>query len=377
MPLPSPVCTVNGSATPQDVTAASTPTIALANVAGANFWSISCTSTDDTNTTSSVNGTLSINQVSKTATFTAPAAGSAVIFTSQVGVVGLGLDANGVSNPALTTTFKVNVQTAGGLRVLAVNESLEQSSTFGWSSVINAAVRSPNVTSSGNLTSSPLQWISSVSSPTITQLQASGNVTGQNLTLTAQSGGSGGGANAGGSLILNGGAGAGGGANGAIFFEGGGTLLMSLSGGNLTWAAATASPTVNQTSASGNGQNMSIQAQSSSGAAGNGGVLLLSGGAPNGGGFRGGVRLLLNASTTETMVELVQVVSNQRVLSLAYLSTLTSTQMPAGTGDGVIFLANAQTTPTANSVAGGILYAQGGALKWRGTSGTVTTIAAA
>jgi hypothetical protein len=48
-----------------------------------------------------------------------------------------------------------------------------------------------------------------------------------------------------------------------------------------------------------------------------------------------------------------------------------------GNGVGVIGVKNATTTPTASATGGGILYAENGALKWRGSSGTVTTIAPA
>ena len=44
---------------------------------------------------------------------------------------------------------------------------------------------------------------------------------------------------------------------------------------------------------------------------------------------------------------------------------------------GGFALSNAQTVPTTNPSGGGILYSEAGALKWRGSSGTVTTIAAA
>ena len=44
--------------------------------------------------------------------------------------------------------------------------------------------------------------------------------------------------------------------------------------------------------------------------------------------------------------------------------------------DGV-FIANVATVPSTNPSGGGILYVQSGALKYRGSSGTVTTIAAA
>ena len=48
-----------------------------------------------------------------------------------------------------------------------------------------------------------------------------------------------------------------------------------------------------------------------------------------------------------------------------------------GSGVGVIGLANAGTLPTTNPTGGGVLYADAGALKWRGSAGTVTTIASA
>jgi hypothetical protein len=48
-----------------------------------------------------------------------------------------------------------------------------------------------------------------------------------------------------------------------------------------------------------------------------------------------------------------------------------------GTGEGVIYIANATTVPTTNPTGGGILYCEGGALKFRGSAGTVSTIAPA
>jgi hypothetical protein len=44
-------------------------------------------------------------------------------------------------------------------------------------------------------------------------------------------------------------------------------------------------------------------------------------------------------------------------------------------GAVVMFIANATTAPTTNPTGGGLLYVEGGALKYRGSSGTVTTIA--
>ncbi|WP_405844640.1 hypothetical protein [Streptomyces sp. NBC_01518] len=48
-----------------------------------------------------------------------------------------------------------------------------------------------------------------------------------------------------------------------------------------------------------------------------------------------------------------------------------------GGGVGVLAMADATTAPTSNPTGGGVLYSEAGALKWRGSSGTVTTIAAA
>lgn len=46
-------------------------------------------------------------------------------------------------------------------------------------------------------------------------------------------------------------------------------------------------------------------------------------------------------------------------------------------GDLVVKVGNAATVPTTDPTGGGVLYAEGGALKWRGSSGTVTTVAPA
>jgi hypothetical protein len=48
-----------------------------------------------------------------------------------------------------------------------------------------------------------------------------------------------------------------------------------------------------------------------------------------------------------------------------------------GSGVGVMFLANAGTVPSANPAGGGILYVTAGALTYRGSGGTVTTVAPA
>lgn len=48
-----------------------------------------------------------------------------------------------------------------------------------------------------------------------------------------------------------------------------------------------------------------------------------------------------------------------------------------GTGQGVIYIANATTAPTVDPTGAGVLYVEGGALKYRSPGGVVTTIAPA
>lgn len=48
-----------------------------------------------------------------------------------------------------------------------------------------------------------------------------------------------------------------------------------------------------------------------------------------------------------------------------------------GGGDRVTYLRNGTTVPSSNPTDGGYFYVNGGAWKYRGSSGTITTIAAA
>lgn len=57
--------------------------------------------------------------------------------------------------------------------------------------------------------------------------------------------------------------------------------------------------------------------------------------------------------------------------------TIFATTGSYGGGSRVMFMANRTTAPSSNPTGGGILYVVSGALTWRGSSGTVTTIASA
>jgi hypothetical protein len=69
------------------------------------------------------------------------------------------------------------------------------------------------------------------------------------------------------------------------------------------------------------------------------------------------------------------VVAIQRLAAGGNLGFRTTSQF--GGGQGVIAIANAAAVPSVNPAGGGILYVQDGALKYRGSNGTVTVLASA
>lgn len=138
--MASPICLVNMTSTVNgvNVTAASTVTIKLNSSAGVGPWSIQCVNTDETNTAAAINATMVIDLSTFTATFTAPAAGSALIFESKINN---GKDINGNDVPSYTTTFGVFVLTVTSLRVGAFAEGTEGDATYGWTSKLNSLIR--------------------------------------------------------------------------------------------------------------------------------------------------------------------------------------------------------------------------------------------
>jgi hypothetical protein len=142
MSNPSPLVTVqdgggtvyvaaNGAAT---VTAANVITIALISTAGVATWGLALVGQDEL----VAPPTVTVNQTTKTATFTAPAGPWSLRYQSQVNG---GVDINGVAQPSYTTTFKIVVAQTGGAHLLATNEVAEDSPTFGWIGCVNAPIR--------------------------------------------------------------------------------------------------------------------------------------------------------------------------------------------------------------------------------------------
>ncbi len=127
---------INGVVVPPNTSVS----IELMDTAGVTVWDLKCLTTDDGQSADAVNSTVSIDHITKTATFDMPVAvGSSLIFESKVNN---GYDINGVSDPSLTTTFKVLSLTSAGLRLAAFNESMEDDPEFGWTKVLNDTVRS-------------------------------------------------------------------------------------------------------------------------------------------------------------------------------------------------------------------------------------------
>lgn len=140
MTAPSPICTVqDGAGAAQattngvDVTPTNTVTIALATTAGADVWTLTCIGTDETSVAATVTSGLTINQTTKTATFTAPAAGKSYLFRSTVRSSG--------SADSYSATFKVCTLTSDLLRVAALGETVENSASFGWVPIVNQTAR--------------------------------------------------------------------------------------------------------------------------------------------------------------------------------------------------------------------------------------------
>ena len=142
------------------------------------------------------------------------------------------------------------------------------------------------------------------------------------------------------------------------------------SGGTVAIAETIFSPLINQEDKiSGNGETLTIAAQTSLGGNGNGGTLALAGGSPHGTGRKGGVRLSLDETSAEPMVEVAEVATGRRAVVLGLGAAVTATELPAGTGDRVLYLADYATAPTANPVSGQLLYAGGHALAARSPNG--------
>lgn len=160
------------------------------------------------------------------------------------------------------------------------------------------------------------------------------------------------------------------------------TTVVTLNGPTLQFALAASTSQVIITQASTTaaaGATLQLESQSTTFANAASGPLRLGSGAKQGAGLPGPVRFYLNGSGFEYMMECATVVAGNHVIALCTGgTTLTSTNMPANTGNYVVWLGNATTAPTANPVGGCIQYTDpaDGKLKVRTANGVTTTLAA-
>lgn len=127
------------------------------------------------------------------------------------------------------------------------------------------------------------------------------------------------------------------------------TGALNLYRAALRFVAAAVAPTISQADQATTAQTLKVQAANVT--TGIGSDLVLTSG--TGSTSDGAVKIQVG---TETMVEACEVAAGRRIVALCRGSALTTTQMPANSGDRVVFGATAATIPTAAPVDGGIVY---------------------
>lgn len=407
--MSSPICTVNGSTTGNGVNVASgsTVTIQIYDTAGVNAWSIKCLTTDDLQVAASITASLTIDAITKTATFTAPTTtvGAAMIFESKING---GLDINGRNDASLTTRFGVFVLTASGnLRVGAFDETVEGNAAFGWTAKFNAGIRSaaaagvtPTVTGSLPIVidnSNPAALVASIN-PATTSLPGSlsasdktklntlkpiaptspiaiTDVFGTNFISINPANGAAAGSMSSADKTKVDDATASATADKLAMRNGSGGCSFAALGATTVTASSgfigpyIASPGANiSTTGLVRGSNSQVLV-SGRNDGGSDDVRCLSFGVEftdyveiGSSAFANGISLATSASGN-----IVMLTNN---ISLFALGSY-------GGGEFMVYIANARTLPSSNPSDGGYLFADNGALKWRGSAGTVTTLAPA
>ena len=221
------------------------------------------------------------------------------------------------------------------------------------------------------ITPSLLMWAATTVAPTLGQTTNAAAANGQTTVIAAQDTSTAG--FNGGALALRAGSGGGGGGHqGDIILQYGTAVTQELGrfvftpyAGFLSGLNWNFSTTIRPVQNPSNAQGLSLTLGGGQGGAGNnnGGTLHLYSGAPTGTGLKGDIAVDLNGgAAADRMLEMTELVSGQRIMSLVKGATLTTGMMPANTGDRVMYVGDAATVPTASPTAGTILYSSGGAL---------------
>lgn len=372
--MASAAFTVNGSTptTAVAVSASTTVTLALLSTSGVNSvaWSIV-----GNHSSAAVNPTITpAGSVGATASFTMPAgAGQAYLIQC---VVNGGVDLNGDADAALTKTHIVGVNNGASRVPFTVGEELERSATHGWTEVMNAlsasattgSVTPPttpgqdgylarasggDLTYFGGSTDQTVKWDGTSWVAGALNLAAAAAVTGL-LSLANLATG------AAGTVLI------------------GGVTPSYSATPNVTAISFGADPA--DSGAIRLSHAMGVYGESST--PGTDRAVLTWGVAATDTTQLGdaavateivGLSVGINTAAG-TMIEAVEVSAGRRVVSLALGADLTTTEMPANTGDRVVYVADCATAPTANPVSGGVLYSSGGDLYWRSSGGVTTQL---
>lgn len=291
---------------------------------GSNFGSQNVTTTGNISTTST--GSIT----------------SATTVTATTGVITPSVDTAGATTLLLGTTNanKVQIGTVGNTTEILGNLTVDGAETIVGTSTFQA-----NVTFDGNVTvadgynftvvgnTAGTYSINGHGASSLTTNSGALTITGASASTWSTSAGA---------LTLSGASG--------INLQNAGTTEVSIGSSTVAvtpatiqWTTAVSSPILNQAStSSGNGTNLTIQAQGATGASNNGGNLILAGGT--------------SGSATIGNIQLV------------------GTTVSIGGGGGVIGITDATTIPSGNPSGGAILYSSGGILNIRQSNGVTFPI---
>lgn len=225
-----------------------------------------------------------------------------------------------------------------------------------------------------------MSFVGTHTGPTISQANnTTAGATASDMTIQAQNA-TGGGASIGGDLFLTSGSGT---TNGHTYLQTAGVNRLDVSDTILESLVATfqfdgnvGACSISQEAppGAGAGSTMSITAQNAGGAGNDeGGRLDLSGGTGTGTGRGRGVTMSVErgGAGAGTNLELTQLTNATTILSLFLDARLTSTQMPANSGDRVAFVGDRGSEPAANPVGGHIYWSVGGVPAWRTAAGDI------
>lgn len=146
-----------------------------------------------------------------------------------------------------------------------------------------------------------------------------------------------------------------------IGITGDGASAVDITARFLVFNGTVTSPVIAQDdTASGAGQDLTIAAQDTNQAAQTGGSIRLVSGDGGSGGVAGGISLSANGAP---LIHVAVPAVGRRVVGLVPSADITATQMPANTGDRVVYIAEAATAPsTGIPVGGAILYSRANGL---------------